>query len=195
MADTLRRILRLAESLSPTEVHALVIVLQGRLPERIKTNGAERQARYRARRNFVTGDVTGDVTVTAPRDVTGDIEVTGNGDGSSPSRPSPRSAQALELHGFSSFWSKYPKRVGKGDTLRSWKKNGCENRAVSIIESLEKQLPYLTREGGQFIPNPATWLNQGRWDDDPPTTLPGVSKNAQATIKNLDAFVKGKSTP
>ena len=23
------------------------------------------------------------------------------------------------------------------------------------------------RNGGQYIPNPATWLNQGRWDDKP----------------------------
>ena len=22
-----------------------------------------------------------------------------------------------------------------------------------------------TKEGGQYIPNPTTWLNQGRWDD------------------------------
>jgi hypothetical protein len=24
------------------------------------------------------------------------------------------------------------------------------------------------KDGGQFIPNPATWLNQGRWDDQGP---------------------------
>jgi hypothetical protein len=24
------------------------------------------------------------------------------------------------------------------------------------------------RDNGQYIPNPATWLNQGRWDDETP---------------------------
>ena len=184
-AKAMLKIARLLDLLLPEERQTVAFdVYQayggGDVMER--QNGAARQARFRARRN---GDVTPDVTPDVTLDVTPKV---------TPS-PAPPASRALELLGFSSFWSKYPKRVGKGDTLRSWKKNGCENRAVSIIESLEKQLPYLTREGGQFIPNPATWLNQGRWDDDPPTTLPGVSKNAQATIKNLDAFVHRKSTP
>jgi hypothetical protein len=24
-----------------------------------------------------------------------------------------------------------------------------------------------TKDGGQFIPHPATWLNQKRWEDEP----------------------------
>ncbi len=99
-----------------------------------------------------------------------------------------------QVLGFSSFWSKYPKRVGKAAALKAWKKNGCESNSAKILEALEKQHGYLTREGGKFIPNPSTWLNEGRWDDEPPMTLPGVSKHAQATIKNLEAFVQGKSS-
>lgn len=191
MADVVVKILRLAAALSQAELRGLVVVLQAR---QLPLNGAERQATYRARRN---GGADEDVMTNIKNDVTKKVtpEVTksnAEAEACSPSEPPPR--PHAELHGFILFWSKYPKRIGKGDTLRSWKKNGCENKAVSIIEALEKQLPYLTREGGQFIPNPATWLNQGRWDDDPPMMLPGVSKTAQKTIQNLDAFVKGKSS-
>lgn len=29
-----------------------------------------------------------------------------------------------------------------------------------------------TQNNGQFIPHPATWLNQGRWDDELPVKAP-----------------------
>lgn len=35
-----------------------------------------------------------------------------------------------------------------------------------------------------FIPNPATWLNQRRWEDDPP----GPSPLGQKTAGNVDAL-------
>ena len=32
------------------------------------------------------------------------------------------------------------------------------------------------KDGGQFIPNPATWLNQSRWEDDPGDAKPDLLK-------------------
>ena len=30
----------------------------------------------------------------------------------------------------------------------------------------QRESPQWTRDGGQFIPHPATWLNQERWEDE-----------------------------
>ena len=72
--------------------------------------------------------------------------------------------------GFESiFWKPYPKKVGKGDALKSWKKirpsNELRDRIGQAVAK-QSQSEQWCREGGRFIPNPSTWLNQGRWDDE-----------------------------
>ena len=76
---------------------------------------------------------------------------------------------------FDQFWALYPKKVGKGNALRSWKKikagNGLFKKILSAVKQQSGSEQW-QKEKGQFIPNPATWLNQGRWDDE--LTLTGV---------------------
>ncbi len=69
---------------------------------------------------------------------------------------------------FESFWSAYPKKIGKKDALKSWEKSKDKPPIESILKAIEKQKEseQWKREGGQFIPNPATWINQGRWMDE-----------------------------
>jgi len=70
---------------------------------------------------------------------------------------------------FLSFWSAYPKKTGKGDAFKSWKKIQpdavLQAKMIAAIAEQEKSEQW-QKEGGQFVPNPATWLNQGRWDDE-----------------------------
>ena len=74
--------------------------------------------------------------------------------------------------GFEEFWKSYPsgRKVGKKAALRSWKKlKPSENLCRKIVDSVRKQAASQHFEGsnGQaFIPNPSTWLNQGRWEDE-----------------------------
>lgn len=76
---------------------------------------------------------------------------------------------------FDEFWTLYPKcvhKVGKGLTRKAWEKIQPDDIfAQAIIDSLQKHLTceQWTKDDGQFIPMPATWLNQGRWEDDPKT--------------------------
>mgnify|MGYP001573418495 FL=1 len=86
--------------------------------------------------------------------------------------------------GFSEFWRLYPKRIGKGEAYRSWGKDGCEALTERITQALRAQTGYLMREGGRFVPNPATWLNQRRWEDDPPPASP-LSPKTQANAEAL----------
>jgi hypothetical protein len=83
--------------------------------------------------------------------------------------PKPTAPSALEIS-FLAFWLAYPKKVGKAAAFKAWKKinpvNGlCERIHATIIR--QQQSEQWRKDNGQFIPNPATWLNQGRWDDEP----------------------------
>lgn len=74
-----------------------------------------------------------------------------------------------EANLFDVFWKIYPKKVGKAATLKAWKKiKPSQQLAERIIQSVSEHLsdPQWKKENGQFIPHPATYLNQGRWDDE-----------------------------
>jgi hypothetical protein len=72
------------------------------------------------------------------------------------------------LEAFSEFWRAYPKRVGKGNAEAAWKKNGCDRLLPQIIAAVQKckSSADWTKEAGQFIPHPATWLNRRGWEDE-----------------------------
>ena len=70
---------------------------------------------------------------------------------------------------FEKFWSSYPKKVGKGAAFKTWKSlNGTRPEVDEIVRVIEKQKQseQWKKQGGQFIPNPQTWLNQERWLDE-----------------------------
>ena len=70
---------------------------------------------------------------------------------------------------FDRFWSAYPRKVAKAAAQRAWKK--IKNVHISaILDSLAEQAPQWTDP--QFIPHPATWLNQARWNDEQPVVEP-----------------------
>jgi hypothetical protein len=70
---------------------------------------------------------------------------------------------------FETFWKAYPKKVGKGAAEKSFKKYKPDDALLSaMIKAIEtqKRSDQWVKENGQFIPNPATWLNQKRWEDE-----------------------------
>lgn len=71
---------------------------------------------------------------------------------------------------FRAFWAVYPRRVAKDAAEKSfgkaWRKVGTENPLAVILAGIERALPGW--DDPQFIPHPATWLNQGRWADEEP---------------------------
>lgn len=69
---------------------------------------------------------------------------------------------------FDLFWSYYPKKTGKEAARKSF--NKIKPNIQVVIKALEwqKKSEQWFKNGGQFIPNPATWINQHRWNDEPP---------------------------
>lgn len=76
-----------------------------------------------------------------------------------------------EEPGFLDFWEAYPRKTAKPNALRAWRTlRPDEPTRVLILDDLAKRRvsDQWTREGGQFIPHPATYLNQRRWEDQEP---------------------------
>ena len=76
---------------------------------------------------------------------------------------------SLQEERFSSFWKEYPKKVGKQAAVKSWDKIKPSVELFEVIMQAiadAKKSQEWTKDNGQYIPHPATWLNQGRWEDE-----------------------------
>jgi hypothetical protein len=69
---------------------------------------------------------------------------------------------------FEKFWVEYPKKVAKEATKRSWRAKNLDNHFEAIMAGLKryKASEQWTKDNGQYIPYPATFLNQSRWMDE-----------------------------
>jgi hypothetical protein len=71
--------------------------------------------------------------------------------------------------GFEDFWAAYPRKVGKDAARKAW--TAAKKRApIAEIAAGLNAARWPT--DAQFIPHPATWLNQGRWQDNPSDAAP-----------------------
>ena len=70
---------------------------------------------------------------------------------------------------FDIFWKAYPKKRSKDAALRRWNSikpdAGLLQTILAAIEQQKKSENW-RKDGGQFIPYPATWLNAGAWKDE-----------------------------
>jgi hypothetical protein len=70
---------------------------------------------------------------------------------------------------FIVFWNLYPKKTGKGDAWKSWLKlKMTASLSEQILESVRQhiQCRQWKSDDGRYIPNPSTFLNQRRFDDE-----------------------------
>jgi len=98
----------------------------------------------------------------------------GSGRGSdSPGGLSPAVLARLDETNFDAFWSSYPRKVGKLNARKAWKQTAKKRPPLADLldrlRLLAKSLQW-TRDEGQFIPHPATWLRRGGWEDEPEGT-------------------------
>lgn len=70
---------------------------------------------------------------------------------------------------FQKFYDAYPRHVGRAAALKSFARINPDDFLLEKMlgaVSVQKTTPQWTKDGGQFIPHPATWLNQRRWEDE-----------------------------
>ena len=68
--------------------------------------------------------------------------------------------------GFEEFWKEYPKKVGKTTAEKAWGKANPDHLVVLRSLAKHKQTNQWVKDSGQFVPNPTTWINQKRWEDE-----------------------------
>lgn len=86
-----------------------------------------------------------------------------------PAKKKAKGGTALGSPLFDRFWAAYPKKSAKSDAARAFHKlEVTEELLVRILAAIEKQAKGESwrKDGGQFIPYPATWLNGRRWEDE-----------------------------
>lgn len=113
--------------------------------------GAERQRRFRDSKKqdaLRNGDVTG-----TDKDKDTDTEA---------------EKRQSTPDGFDDFWKTYPKKVAKPAAIRAFrsaKVNGNLPEVLAHVRYMATSEGW-TKSGGQFVPNPSTYLNQRRWEDE-----------------------------
>lgn len=80
------------------------------------------------------------------------------------------SSKPVASMGFETFWARYPRKVGKLAAIKAYDKAvklTTPDRILQGITVLERETAGKEKT---FTPHPASWLNAGRWDDEPTTT-------------------------
>lgn len=81
-------------------------------------------------------------------------------------RPTPKPDDA----GFEAWWEAYPRKVAKDGARRAFV---AAVKRGALFADLIAKVPAVPPPGEmQWVPHPATWLNQGRWQDDPAASAP-----------------------
>lgn len=114
---------------------------------------------------------------------------------------------ASPLEGFAAFWDVYPRKKSKGAAEKAWKAlRPSPETQTTMLEALGVQVrsPAWRKDGGQFIPYPASWLRAKGWEDEDARPRPvgvdwyeecremhhgecGLSQDRHHTRKILDA--------
>jgi len=93
---------------------------------------------------------------------------------------------------FDKFLRMYPRKVGKGEALTKWK-TICKRKKherpswATIRNAIFEQKQTEQWSNKEFIPYPATWLNQRRWLNDPKTMVKPTQFNRDAPAASRGA--------
>lgn len=98
----------------------------------------------------------------------------------------PLEGEGASVHNqrFEIWWKEYPKKVAKQYALKAWMRIKPDKALFEkMLKALaeQKQSEQWRRDNGKYIPNPATWLNGGYWDNEsaqPVQQIPGQKQTA-----------------
>jgi hypothetical protein len=76
---------------------------------------------------------------------------------------------------FLKFWELYPRKECKKDSFEIWEAGNLEIKADEIMAGLQRHIPLYATKEMNYIPQPTTWLNQRRWEDNPSASNPIMS--------------------
>jgi hypothetical protein len=85
--------------------------------------------------------------------------------------------------GFDRFWETYPRKTAKQEAIKAFEKLKPDAMLIeTMVKAIErqKQSAQWQEDGGRYIPHPATWINQRRWEDVLPAKGPEKLKVVNA---------------
>ena len=96
---------------------------------------------------------------------------------------------------FQEFWNVWPKRCAKADARKAWAQTkDIRPELTNLLNAVKAacKTEAWMKDGGKYIPHPATWLRGERWDDELEVKLPNVvnEKPWNETATGIEA--KGK---
>lgn len=97
-----------------------------------------------------------------------------------PITSTPKAPKGADVR-FDAFWRAYPKKVGKDDARKAFMRRKPDDELLaSMLAAIaaQRESQAWTKDAGQFIPNPSTWLNQGRWQDEPDSGQQSVERGS-----------------
>ena len=67
------------------------------------------------------------------------------------------------------FWCAYPRRIAKKAAMRALERARRSNEVAftELMAAVERYASAVAMKDIQFVAHAATWLNGGRWEDDP----------------------------
>jgi hypothetical protein len=94
---------------------------------------------------------------------------------------------ARETDDFAAFWAAYPRRVGKDAARKAFDRRRADVTLEAVLAALvlQKCSQQWQRDGGRYVPHPATWLNQGRWQDEVDTSGNGLAHDEWAQAAEI----------
>lgn len=120
--------------------------------------------------------------------------------------------------GFDDFFAAYPRKVGRGQARQAWDTlapDASLRKRIADAVAAWARSPEWQRNGGQYVPKPARWLREGRWDDVPgcalapppaappprlvapltPEQLRANAENARAAVARIKGLAAGGRSP
>lgn len=106
--------------------------------------------------------------VAAPRAVTPEVAAHGAGGSGTGALITPLyEEEPIKKMGFAEFYMAYPRKVGKEAARRAFDKAARSTDPALIVDGARRYASDPNLPEKRFIPHPASWLNAGRWDDEP----------------------------
>ncbi len=93
---------------------------------------------------------------------------------------------------FLEFWQHYPRKVGKQAANKAWILAKRKGLTLDVaLSAIEIQRTWDKWQEG-FIVNPSTWLNQARWEDEPPPVTTPTHRSASQLDQDRKMAALGK---
>ena len=78
----------------------------------------------------------------------------------------PKPPKGADGPGFAEFWTEYPNHKAKANAVKAWERVPVELHAeIMAAVRVQAKSSGWVKDGGQFVPHAATWLNGKRWED------------------------------